>query len=153
MSDKCPYCGGPLTGAAALPVMSHRKINIYNAVAQAGSTGIPSNDLVNKMFSDWPEVPPSGYGMLRTSICELNKIIAPLNQRIVGRRMVGYRLTTTNGDSYGETAEEATGEADNSDSIPHTDAQQPSVDGIVDAGDTGQATQGKATHKKNRRER
>lgn len=94
MKPKCPYCGQRMDKDIELPPMSARKIRVYKTVAAAGDKGIMSNDLLVRMYDDdeWPT--PGGGVVLRVQVCELNKILAGYNQRIVGRRSNGYRLTT-----------------------------------------------------------
>lgn len=92
MKAKCPYCGGPINGEAALPPMSSRMLRVYRTIAAAGHKGIMPIDLIPRMYDEdeWPT--PGGGVVLRVQICGINKLIAPLNQRIVGKRSTGYRL-------------------------------------------------------------
>lgn len=94
MKPKCPYCGKFMDKDIVLPPMSARTLRVYRAVAAAGDNGIMAKDLLVRMYDDeeWPT--PGGPTVLRVQICELNKILADYNQRIVGRRTAGYRLTT-----------------------------------------------------------
>lgn len=77
-----------------LPPMSARTLRVYKNVAAAGDKGIMPKDLLVRMYDDdeWPT--PGGSTVLRVQICELNKVLAEYDQRIVGRRTAGYRLTS-----------------------------------------------------------
>ena len=86
MTTLCPYCKSELTGEAALPPMRDRMIRIYRTALEAGPEGIATPDLLVRMYRDdqWPT--PGGFVVLRVMICEINKIINPLGQRIVNKR-------------------------------------------------------------------
>lgn len=91
--SSCPYCGGPLKGAAALPSMSKRQGIIYDMVLTSANHGCSHEQLLNAIYEGKKQPPGAGI-VLRVSIHELNKIIQSLNQRIASRRSVGYVLTT-----------------------------------------------------------
>lgn len=100
MKARCPYCGGPLNGIAALPQVSKRKLNIYQAVLAAGPLGIRSADLTRAMFST-EHIPKSGYGMMRVQLCELNKLLIPRGEMIRGKRRGTYRFCSTKRNRHG----------------------------------------------------
>jgi len=69
-----------MSGDLALPLMSDRQRIIYNAVAKAGNTGIRTKELVELIDSNGP----GANIVLRVQICELNKKLSSLYQRIKG---------------------------------------------------------------------
>lgn len=95
-----------MSGIAPIPQMSVRMQRVYDAVAGAGPKGIPTNDLIARMYGhdEWPT--PGGCVVIRVQVCYINKLIAPLNQRIVGKRGIGYRLISTKGERNGTAIKE-----------------------------------------------
>lgn len=91
--NKCPYCGGKLTGEKVLPVLPRRQRRIYDAVVAGSNNGVPADELLKIMYSD-DTITPSARGVLRVQVYELNKKIAPIGQRIKGGWATGYRLIT-----------------------------------------------------------
>ena len=75
--------------------MRPRMMRIYLAALNAGADGISSIELLARMYAEeeWPT--PGGAVVLRVQIHELNKIIAPLHQRIVNWHRGKYRLVST----------------------------------------------------------
>lgn len=68
---------------------------IYEAVLGAGPEGISSDDLLVRMYADneWPT--PGGFVVLRVSICDMNKILKPYDQRIINAFRKRYKLINT----------------------------------------------------------
>jgi DNA-binding winged helix-turn-helix (wHTH) protein len=89
----CPYCKQPIDSEVAnLPRMSERRLRIFKTLLEAGPEGITRDDLLVRMYDEdeWPT--PGGTTVLRVNIHEINRLIAPQNLYIEGRRMGGYRL-------------------------------------------------------------
>lgn len=82
MNYECPYCHNPIAGEMAAPPVSRRKRRIYNAVVSAGNAGIKAKDLLAHMYGGEQESTPGGPVVLRVMICEMNKVIAKIGQRI-----------------------------------------------------------------------
>ena len=70
--------------------MSKRKRLIYDAIVAAGPEGIMPHTILKTIYGD--QLTKGGGVVLRVQICELNKILAKIGQRIKGRRSTGYCL-------------------------------------------------------------
>lgn len=73
---KCPYCAG--TGTLIRPArfmsqLSGRRLDIFNALDAAGNNGLSNANLMQKFFTR-----QQSRITLRTTICQINKQIAPL---------------------------------------------------------------------------
>ncbi len=76
---RCPYCFAPMEHVD-IPFkeqLTNRQWVIYKAILDAGPAGYPAKGLLEKMTES------RNPGTLRTCICAINKLIAPL--RLDGR--------------------------------------------------------------------
>lgn len=113
MTLLCPYCKQPMSGEMSIPPMRPRMMRIYKATLEAGTHGITPEDLLVRMYDDgeWPT--PGGPVVLRVQICEMNKILGTVDQRIVSAHRGRYRLMSLKeaGEKLSDV-EEAEAEAD-----------------------------------------
>lgn len=112
MIFRCPYCQAPLTDQLAIPPLSKRRKRIYDAVVEAGHTGIPAPELVVAMYAPEEDLTPGAYVMMRVHIHEMNKTLASVKQKIVSKPYGAYRLISTQGDYNGEATQEPAAQAD-----------------------------------------
>lgn len=113
MTLLCPYCKQPLHGEMAIPPLKPRMKRIYKAMLEAGTEGITPEDLLVRMYDDgeWPT--PGGPVVLRVQICEMNKALETIGQRIVSAHRGRYRLMhVETGDQENGSAQEIQSEAD-----------------------------------------
>lgn len=92
--NKCPYCGGELTGSETVPVMNWRRDRIYTAVAAAGRVGVSADELIGLMYRKGQTRTPGAAMVLRVQICEINKTLknSGILQRIKAGAPNGYHL-------------------------------------------------------------
>ena len=103
MKVLCPYCKAPMEGEAALPRLSGRNLRVYRALVAGGPEGVDTDDLLVSMYDDDEFPTPGGPTVLRVQICDINKKIAPMNQRIVNWHRKRYRLTSVQESKDGKT--------------------------------------------------
>jgi hypothetical protein len=87
----CPYCGATYHSTYPPITLSGRQREIYSIVASGGPRGTPAKRLISAVYGDKP--PKSAWGVLRVTVFEINRKLKERNQRIRGRRDVGYVLT------------------------------------------------------------
>lgn len=94
MTATCPYCKSPMEGEAAVPRMSARMMRIYNTLLAAGPEGVPTAELIARMYADdeWPT--PGGYAVLRGRIHLMNRKLIPHGQHIINWQRGRYRLVS-----------------------------------------------------------
>src|SRR5437879_534492 len=92
MTRACPFCGSEYERPLAYTHLSGRQRDIYEAVVAAGPRGLSVPKLLAVVYGS--DVPKSGWGVLRVAIFEINRKIAKFDQKIKGRRSIGYVLTS-----------------------------------------------------------
>ena len=81
----CPACKQPMRHQRCGVFLSPLKTSMFDLVQRAGEAGISKDELMQELYRDGPM---PGSGAIKVHLCQINKVLAGTNRRIVseGRR-------------------------------------------------------------------